>query len=116
MITGNAFTTSAGCFSTGGLGAGFPPDLPLDRFAAVTLKSTTIRARPGNAGKVRHTGDGYYLNAIGLRTPGIRQVLDVHLPRWQGQGCPIGISLWAQTPDEYAELARIATAAGRRLH
>ena len=108
----NKFAIAAGCFGTDGLGAGFPADLPLSRFTAVTLKSTTLRAQPGNAGKVRYAGDGYHLNAIGLRNPGIREVLDVHLPRWQGQGCPIGISLWGETPDEYARLAQTGTAAG----
>ena len=108
----NTFSIAAGCFGTDGLGTAFPPDLPLARFTAVTLKSTTLRVRPGNAGKVRHAGEGYYLNAIGLRNPGIRQVLDVHLPRWQNQGCPIGISLWGQTPDEYNQLAQLAAAVG----
>ena len=114
MLTspGNRFAIAAGCFGTDGLGSGFPADLTLSRFTAVTLKSTTLRPRPGNAGKVRHAGDAYYLNAIGLRNPGIRQVLDVHLPRWQKQGCPIGISLWGQTPDEYDQLVQIAAAAG----
>ena len=110
--TGNTFAIAAGCFGTDGLGTGFPVHKHLSRFTAITLKSTTLRPRPGNTGKVRHGGDGYFLNAIGLRNPGIRQVLDVHLSRWQGQGCPIGISLWGQTADEYGRLAQIASAAG----
>ena len=114
MLTspGNSFAIAAGCFGTDGLGASFPADLPLSRFTAVTLKSTTLQPRQGNPGKVRHAGDGYYLNAISLRNPGIRQVLGIHLPLWQNQGCPIGISLWGQTPDEYARLAQMAAAAG----
>ena len=110
--TGNHFAIAAGCFGTDGLGSGFPTKLPLSRLTAITLKSTTLRPRTGNAGKVRYAGDGYHLNAIGLRNPGIRAVLDIHLPRWQGQGCPIGISLWGQTQDEYATLVRMAAAAG----
>ena len=108
----NTFTIAAGCFGIDGLGTGFPADLPLSRFTAVTLKSTTRQQQPGNTGNVRYAGDSYHLNAIGLRNPGIRQVLDIHLTRWQGQGCPIGISLWGQTADQYALLARTASEAG----
>ena len=110
--TGNTFAIAAGCFGTDGLGDGLPADLPLSQFTAITLKTTTLQPRPGNPGTVRYAGDGYYLNAIGLRNPGIRAVLDIHLPRWRGQGCPIGISLWGQTADEYALLAKKAAAAG----
>ena len=110
--TVSTFTIAGGCFGTDGLGAGFPTDLPLSEFTAVTLKPTPLQPRPGNPGRVRYAGDGYYLNAIGLRNPGIRAVLDIHLLRWQGQGCPIGISLWGQTPDEYHQLAQMAAAAG----
>ena len=108
----NTFTIAAGCFGTDGLGAGVPTELPLRQFTAVTLKSTTRQPRPGNTGKVHYATDSYHLNAIGLRNPGISEVLSIHLPLWQGRGCPIGISLWGQTPDEYATLAEKAAAAG----
>ena len=96
MLTGtdNAFTIAAGCFGTVGLGTGFPTNLPLHRFTTVKLKQTTLQPRPGNDGRVRYAGECYLLNVIGLRNPDIRQALDVHLPRWQNQGCPTGISLW----------------------
>ena len=103
---------AAGCFGTDGLGSCFPAVLPLRQLSTVTLKTTTLQPRPGNAGKVRYAGNGYYLNAIGLRNPGIRATLDIHLPRWQGKGCPIGISLWGQAPEEYDQLAQLAAAAG----
>ena len=108
----NRFAQAAGCFGTNGLGSGFPSDLLLSSFSAITLKSSTLQPRTGNPGKVRYATDDYHLNAIGLRNPGIRAVLDIHLPRWQGQGCPIGISLWGHTADEYATLAEKAAAAG----
>ena len=106
------FAVAAGYFGGDGLGTGFPADLPLTSFTAVTLKSTTLQPRLGYSGKVRYGRHGYYLNAIGLRNPGVRAVLDTHLSRWQGRGCPIGISICGQAPDEYTLLAQTAAAAG----
>ena len=74
--TGKAFAIVAGCFGTDGLGASFPADLSLRQFTAITLKSSTLQPRPSYA------GNGYHLNAIGLRNPGIRAVLNIHLPHW----------------------------------
>ena len=58
-----------------------------------------------------YAGDGYYLNAIGLCNPGIRVVLDIHLPlagtSLRHRNHPLG-----QTLEEYALLARITAAAG----
>ena len=103
------FSIAAGCSGTDGLGTGFAPQLPLSRLTAVTLKFTTLRARPGPVGKVRHDGEGYYLDAVGLHNPDSSRYY-VHLPLWQRQGCPIGISLWGQTTDAYALLSQMAAA------
>ena len=46
---------------------------------AITLKTAILQPRLGNHGKVRYAADGYYLNAIGLRNPGIPAGAE-HLP------------------------------------
>ena len=103
---------AAGCFGSDGYGADFPAELTLDRFAAVTLKTAPRRPRPGNPGPVVHHGPDYTVNAVGLRNPGLDCVLQQILPRWQNRGCPVGVSVWAETAAEYRELARQAARAG----
>ncbi len=102
------FAIAAGCFGVDGFGAEFPEVLTLDKFTAVTLKTTTVNPRPGNPGKILHHEADFSLNAIGLRNPGISPVLSEVLPKWQNQGCLVGLSVWGSTPADYYQLANAA--------
>ena len=109
---GSKYGIAAGCFGSDGYGKDFPIGLNLERFAAVTLKTTTLRPRAGNPGITLHHSAYFTLNAVGLRNPGIDRVLSAILPAWQNHGCPVGLSIWGQTPAEYRILATQAAAAG----
>lgn len=106
------YVIAAGCFGNDGYGKDFPTSLTLERFAAVTLKTTTLRPRKGNPGITLHHSADFTLNAVGLRNPGIDRVLSKILPAWQTHGCPVGLSIWGKTPAEYRILATQAAAAG----
>ena len=108
---GSKHGTAADCFGSDGYGKDFSIGLTLQRFAAVTLKTTTLHPREGNPGRTLHHRTDFTLNAVGLRNPGIDQILSAILPAWQNHGCPVGLSIWGQTPTEYGILAT-QTAAG----
>lgn len=108
----NRFAIAAGCFGSDGFGADFPGSLDLSRFAAVTLKSATLEPRAGNAGRTVHYSTDFTLNAVGLSNPGIQVVLDDYFPRWRNRGCPVGLSVWGTSTDEYRRLTEIAAHAG----
>ena len=114
MLTSDAnlFSIAAGCFGSDGFGDHFPVALNLDRFTAITLKTTTLAPRDGNTGKTVHDSPDFTLNAIGLRNPGIQAVLKETFPQWHNRGCPTGLSVWGTSADEYRRLAELAAHAG----
>lgn len=108
----NRFSIAAGCFGSNGFGTDFPVALDLDRFTAVTLKTTTLEPREGNPGKTTHDEPDFTLNAIGLKNPGIQVVLSEIFPQWRNRGCPTGLSVWGTSADEYLRLTELAANAG----
>lgn len=75
---------------------------------AVVMKTITLEARGGNPEPVIHLlGDGSVLNSVGLANPGIQAWCGTVLPRLLGAGATVVASLWAETPDGYAEAGEV---------
>ncbi|MCW5849004.1 MAG: dihydroorotate dehydrogenase [Anaerolineae bacterium] len=77
--------------------------------AAVTVKTATTEPRLGHPSPNFITWDDGALNALGLPNPGIHKWLDLFgqaQARLDAWGVPTIASVYAETPDEFAALAR----------
>lgn len=102
---GAKLTIAAGCFGSDGFGKGFPDDYPFEELAGITLKTTTLFPRSGFPEPVLWHGPHYSLNAVGLSNPGIDRVCSTALTEWRYRGCPVGVSVWADQPNDWRTLA-----------
>ncbi|HVB11281.1 MAG TPA: dihydroorotate dehydrogenase [Bacillota bacterium] len=90
------------------------PELPLAELGAVTCKSVSVEAWPGNAKPwFADLGAGLgMLNAIGIRNPGIDTYLHDHTAELVGLGRPLIQSLAAVSLEDFRRLAARFTQAG----
>lgn len=73
---------------------------------AVVTRSITREARRGaRPPRMAPRSDGL-LHALGSPNPGLEQVLRRHGPRWSAFEMPVIVSLWADSADDIAALAR----------
>lgn len=95
---------SAGGFGSDGYGKDVDLSLLPDNLGGVVLKTTTLNSITGNPepNVIIHK-DGSIINAIGLKNPGIRNII---VP--DNVKCPIYLSLYAQSMDEWEELIGLA--------
>ena len=106
------FTIASGCFGSDGYGADFPRSYPFHLLEGVTLKTATPHLVTGADPSPVFHGDHYTLNAVRLRNPGLDVVLGRHLPYWQRLGCRVGVSIRADHPWEWRDMAEAAQDAG----
>lgn len=77
-----------------------------DMPGAITTRSITREARPGNPPpRMAALPDGL-LSSVGLQNPGLHAVLRRQGPRWAAADVPIIVSICADTADDIAWLAR----------
>lgn len=99
----NPVIAAAGTF---GFGEEYAELYDLSTLGALVTKTLTLRPRPGNPQpRLWETPCGL-LNSIGLENPGLDAFLEDVLPRMLNFGVPIVVSIYGETPAEYAEMAR----------
>ena len=97
--------------------AGFGPEMAknfdLNQLGAFVIKSTTLKPKAGHPWPVTAETKGGWLNAVGLKNPGIEHVLANELP-WLAQNypnLPIVGSVAGESLEEYVKVAKkMATA------
>lgn len=92
---------------TAAYGQKMAQDFDLNALGAFVIKSTTLTARQGNAQPTTAQMTGGWLNAIGLKNPGLQDVLTTKLP-WLAQhypDLPIVGSVAGSTLAEYVTVA-----------
>ncbi len=99
----NPVTVASGAF---GYGDEYEDYFDVSRLGAVTVKSLSLKPRPGNKPpRIVETPAGM-LNAIGLQNIGLETYLKEKLPVLREKGCVIIANIYGYSPEEYAELAR----------
>ncbi|HME50974.1 MAG TPA: dihydroorotate dehydrogenase [Candidatus Lokiarchaeia archaeon] len=86
--------------------------LASEGIGGLTSKSIGPEPRLGYTNpSVIEIGDGTVLNAVGLANPGIDEFIE-EIPEIRHDGVPLIISIFGETDDEYAMMARKITDAG----
>ena len=89
---------AAGCFGSDGYGQDLLDINKFKDFYAVVLKSTSLEPIKGNNGQTFFTiGHRMYWNNVGLRNPGIKNIIIPNLPN-------LRLSLHATNDDDWCEL------------
>ena len=78
---------------------------------AVTIKSLSKKPRTGHPNPTMIGTDQYLLNAVGLSNPGVQEGIDEIKKYKELTDAPIFGSIFAGTPDEFAEVAEIIATA-----
>ncbi|MCT1177562.1 dihydroorotate dehydrogenase [Pediococcus pentosaceus] len=98
---------------TAAYGQQMAKNIDLNELGAFVIKSTTMEPRAGHPWPTTTATTGGWLNAVGLKNPGIEHVLAYELP-WLAENypdLPIVGSIAGSNPDDYVEVAkRMATA------
>ena len=104
----NPLIAASGCF---GYGTEYNAVVDLASLGAVAVKGLFLEERQGHRPpRIVETPSGM-LNAIGLQGIGVRRFVAEQLPALRDQGAVVIVNICGTTVDEYAELARILTAA-----
>jgi dihydroorotate dehydrogenase (NAD+) catalytic subunit len=99
----NPVMVASGTF---GYGEDYQDLVPLKKLAALVTKTITLEPRRGNPPpRVTETYQGM-LNAIGLENPGLEAFIHQKLPFLKKIGIPIIVSIAADSPEEFAKIAR----------
>ena len=106
----NPIMTASGTF---GSGLEFAPYGDLRALGGIVVKGISLKPRVGNpVPRIAETSSGM-LNAIGLQNPGVDYFLNEILPQLPWRDLPVFVNLYAQSSEEFSELAaRLAPAAG----
>lgn len=98
---------------TAAYGQQMAQNIDLNQLGAFVIKSTTLEPRAGHPWPTTAATTGGWLNAVGLKNPGIEHVLAEELP-WLAENypeLPIVGSIAGSTVEEYVEVAKkMATA------
>lgn len=105
----NPVTVGSGTFA---YGEEYNRYYDVSRLGAVTVKSLSLKPRPGNKPPRLVETPAGMLNAIGLQNVGIDAYLRDKVPFLRGHGCTIIGNIYGYSPAEYAELARRLEAEG----
>ncbi len=110
----NPVMIASGTFGYDGYGRGLTSEMSVSRLGAVIPKTFTRYARAGNPEPrwypesfraAREQGEAVLLNAIGLTNPGIEAGLTSLAPRWAADGTTYLLSLAADSPEQFGEMA-----------
>lgn len=77
----------------------------IERLGAIVCKGTTLEPRQGNPEPTRHTVTAGMVNAVGLRNPGIRVVVEEYAPVWASWPTPVIVNIAGDSIEEFARLA-----------
>jgi dihydroorotate dehydrogenase subfamily 1 len=77
-----------------------------DKLGAIILKSTTLHARLGNEDPKFHPLKHGALNAVGLKNPGVDEIVKEKLPPLKKYHSPIIASVAGETEEDFTEVAR----------
>lgn len=110
MHLNNPVVVASGTF---GYGIEYEDFMDIGSIGAISVKGTTLEARPGNPPpRIIETSAGM-LNAIGLENPGIEVFLKQHLPYLREKNATVIANIAGNSIEEYAEMAaRIEKAEG----
>ena len=107
---------ASGTYGKDGYGKAVPADVPLHRLGAILPKTFTRCRRDGNPEPRRFptsfreglaAGETTLLNSIGLTNPGIEAAMCDLAPQWAAQDANIVISIAADRPEQWAEMAAL---------
>jgi len=80
--------------------------VPLRKIGAIVTKTVTLKAQRGNPPpRIAETYQGM-LNAIGLQNPGLEAFIREEIPALEKIGIPVIVSIAAETPAQFAQIAR----------
>ncbi|MFP4107876.1 MAG: dihydroorotate dehydrogenase [Desulfonatronovibrio sp.] len=100
----NPVMTASGTF---GYGLEFMPFGHLETLGAIVVKGLSLKPRTGNPmPRIAETPCGM-LNAIGLQNVGVEKFLKDKLPLLPWQQTPVVVNLYAQSAEEFGDLARV---------
>ncbi|MFO7726934.1 MAG: dihydroorotate dehydrogenase, partial [Desulfonatronovibrio sp.] len=100
----NPVMTASGTF---GYGLEFTPFGHLEILGAIVVKGLSLKPRTGNPmPRIAETPCGM-LNAIGLQNVGVEKFLKDKLPLLPWQQTPVVVNLYAQSAEEFGELAGV---------
>lgn len=100
----NPVMTASGTF---GSGLEFAPYGNLTDLGGIVVKGISLKPRAGNpVPRIAETPSGM-LNAIGLQNPGVENFINDVLPELPWREVPIFVNLYAQSPEEFGELASV---------
>lgn len=84
-----------------------------DKIGAVTTKSVSAEAWPGNPAPRVHETDSGMINSVGLQNPGVDVWREEELPLLVARGARVIASIWGRTIDEFIRAAKgVAAASG----
>ena len=116
----NPVMIASGTLGYDGYGRGITPEMDLARLGAVIPKTVTWNPREGNPEprwypesfrRGLDSGEIIMLNSIGLANPGVEGALTNLAPewqKWQQSGATILLSLSAESPAQFGEMASMA--------
>ncbi len=96
--------TASGTF---GFGLEFTDFVDLDKLGALVVKAATLQPCLGNKGQRTVETPAGMLNSIGLENPGVGEFVAKKLPFLAKYDVPVIVNIAGNTPEEYAEIARI---------
>ena len=100
----NPVMTASGTF---GSGLEFAPYGDLSTLGGIVVKGLSLCPREGNlVPRIAETPSGM-LNAIGLQNPGVEHFITEILPQLPWREVPVFVNLYAQSPEEFGELASV---------
>lgn len=99
----NPVTTGSGTF---GSGLQMTDYVDLNRLGAITIKGTTLTARPGNVPPRVAEARSAIVASVGLENPGVDAVIRDILPKVSQYDSPIVVNIGGSYVEEYAEVAK----------
>ncbi len=108
LVMKNPVTVGSGTFA---YGEEYNDYFDVSLLGALTVKSLSLKPRPGNKPPRLVETPAGMLNAIGLQNVGIDAYLEDKLPFLREKGCTIIGNIYGASAEEYAELARRLEAA-----
>lgn len=103
VVMQNPVTDASGTF---GSGIQMKDYVDLNRLGAITIKGTTLEARPGNLPSRIVEARSAVVASVGLENPGVDKVISDVIPEIAGYEPPIIVNIGGSSVEEYAEVAK----------
>jgi dihydroorotate dehydrogenase (NAD+) catalytic subunit len=99
----NPVTTGSGTF---GSGLQMTDYVDLNRLGAITIKGTTLTARPGNLPPRVVEARSAIIGSVGLENPGVDAIIEDVIPKVVKYNSPLIVNIGGGYVEEYAEVAK----------